>query len=351
MDIKNYIPLTEKYIPKTFKDFSHSQKTNKILKSFIDFKKYIPNIMLYGANGSGKYVRLLIFLKSYLKLNLKVKVRAIDTVTGLFVPIPTKKVREKNKVLFSSISNAHCEIDLNQSGIDKGLINFLKRYSRNKNVVLGIHKYVILKNFNYLKKETQNSLRFLIERSFNTVRFLITTNSLSKVIDPLRSRFVFLHVKSPTFIESKNIISNIINKENIKISNYKIKTLINNSSGKCNLINLNELILSLEGTSITNKIYKTEKQVILDNLLKLVKKGNRDDIRNYIFKLYENIPDEFNNLITVDFFKKIYDFIKDKEEFIYITQKWNHEINKNYILNPIFHAEAYLFSICELILI
>ena len=127
--------------------------------------------------------------------------------------------------------------------------------------------------------------------------------------------------------------------------------MINNSRGKCNLIYLNELILSLEGTSIINKIYKTEKQVILDNLLKLVKKGNRDDIRNYIFKLYENIPDEFNNLITVDFFKKIYDFIEDKEELIYITQKWNHEINKNYILNPIFQAEAYLFSICELILI
>ena len=103
--------------------------------------------MLYGSNGSGKYIRLLVLLKTYLKLNLNVTIRSIDTETGLFVPIPTSKVREKNKVLFSTVSKAHCEIDLNQSGIDKGLINFLKRYSRNKNVVLGIHKYVILKKF------------------------------------------------------------------------------------------------------------------------------------------------------------------------------------------------------------
>ena len=47
-----------------------------------------------------KYIRLLVLLKTYLKLNLNVTIRSIDTETGLFVPIPTSKVREKNKVLF-----------------------------------------------------------------------------------------------------------------------------------------------------------------------------------------------------------------------------------------------------------
>lgn len=350
MDFKNYIPLTEKYFPKTLKECFHSSNTNQMLLK-ISNSKDIPNMMLHGSNGSGKYTRIILFLKNHLKINLNSKVKAIDTVTGLFVPLPTIKNKEKNKVLFSVVSKGHCEIDLNQSRIDKGLINFLKKYCKNKNILLKTHKYIILKNFQYLKKETQNSLRFIIEKSYNTVKFLITINSLSKIIEPLRSRFIFLSVKSPNMVESKYILKNIIKKENIKITNYKIKTLINNSKEKCNLINLKELILSLEGTSIINKIYKTEKQTILDNLLKLVKKGNRDDIRNYIFKLYENIPDEFNNLITVDFFRKIYEFVENKEELIEITQKQNHEINKNHILNPIFQAESYLFSICELLLI
>ena len=350
MEFKNYIPFTEKYFPETLNECSHSSKTNQLLLK-ISNSKDIPNIILYGSNGSGKYTRIILFLKNHLKINLNSKVKAIDTVTGLFVPLPTVKNKEKNKVLFSFVSKGHCEIDLNQSGIDKGLIIFLKKYCKNKNILLRTYKYIILKNFQYLKKETQNSLRFIIEKSYNTVKFLITINSLSKIIEPLKSRFIFLSVKSPNMIESKYILKNIIKKENIKITNYKIKTLINNSKEKCNLINLKELILSLEGTSITNKIYKTEKQTILDNLLKIVKKGNRDDIRNYIFKLYENIPDEFNNLITIDFFRKIYEFIENKEELIEITQKWNHEINKNHILNPIFHAESYLFSICELLLI
>ena len=38
----------------------------------------------------------------------------------------------------------------------------------------------------------------------------------------------------------------------------------------------------------------------------------------------------------------------DKINFVYLTSKWNVNINKNYLLNTIFQAEAYIFAVCDL---
>lgn len=361
-DIDNYLPFCEKYIPITFEECSHSPKTTKILKSLetCDIEEGLPNLVIYGPPGSGKYTRLMIILKSFLlnKVNpYKSVIKAIDVETGSFVPLPSSKNKLKNKVIFTYVSNIHCEIELNQANADKALIQFLDYYSKSKNIYLNIQKYVILRNIENLKKETQNALRRIVETTNSKIRFLITSCSLSQVIGPLKSRFICIGLRSPNTTDATKIIKLFSEKENFKISDKKIGCIIKQACfGSSHFINLRELLLSLEGSIVLSnstkitKVYISEKNEASDLLVKAVKKGNREEIRNIIYKIYELMYDEFNVVITCDFFNKMVDNFKesDKINFVYLTSKWNVNINKNYLLQTIFQAEAYIFAVCDL---
>ena len=328
----------------------------------------MPNIVLYG--GSGKYTRLMILLKNYFSEitdPYKTQIKAIDSVTGEFVQLPTIKNKSKNKVILAVVSKSHCEIELNQPGSDKALLPFLEYYSKSKNINLKTQKYVILKNIEFLKYKTQNALRRIIETSQTKIRFMVTVNVLSNLINPLISRFLCINVKYLSKDDAIKIIKDISQKENFKICNKKINSIIEKSyCGSHNYINLRELLLILEGSVILSnvpsnktisKIYITEKNEASDLLITAVKGGNREDIRNTLYKIYELIRDDFNSIITCDFFRKMLDsniFLNDSNnnriiKFVSLTSKWNVEINKNHILEPIYSAEAYLFSVCELI--
>lgn len=358
--VESFLSFSDKYNPKSFLDCDHSKKTSNMLDTISKNKENVlPNIALYGPSGCGKYTRLMITLHNFF-LNksspYKTSIRAICSETGSFVPLPTSKNKPKDKVIFAMVSKIHCEIELNQANAEKVLILFLEYYSKTKNIYLNTHKYIILRNVEYLKKETQNALRRIVELYHNKIRFLITINSISKLIKPLRSRFLCISVISPNENEALNIIHKIACKENFKITKHKSNEIIEKSKyGTCGSINLHELLLTLEGSIIIsnnkiNKIYTSERNEASDLLIKAVIKGNIDEIRNIIFKIYEVMKDEFKHIVCCDFYRKMLNHIKDinKFEFIKISTEWNSIIYKNNILEPILQAEAYMYSVCKL---
>ena len=399
---EDYIPLSEKNIPKTFLECIHSPKTTSILKSLITTNVYdgLPNIILYGKEGCGKYTRLMVLLNNYLGdlcNPYKGVVRAIDVETGSFVQLPNSKNKVKNKVIFAITSKSHCEIELGQANCNKALIPFLEYYSNSKNINLNIQKYVILRNVEFLKKETQNALRRIVEISHSKIRFMMTINSLSKFAAPLQSRFLCISVSSPSIEESTQIIKSVCTTNNLKISPKKIEAIIEKSYyGSAGTINLRELFLTLEGSFIlstnknesskqctltvslasrtrdtlfceakrseasdeaksllsVSKIYTSERNEASDLLIKEVKKGNREEIRNVICKIYEIMKDDFSLIITGDFYRKILNIIENeklKTDFIFLTSYWNAELNKNHISQPIFQAVAYIYAVCDLL--
>ena len=360
--IDSYLPFSDKYIPTSFLECNHSQKTSILLDNIskkINNNEGLPNIALYGPPGCGKYSLFLIMLNNCFgdrSSPYKTSVKAICVETGSFVPLSSKN-KLKDKVIYTLVSKLHCEIDLNQANIDKVLILFLENYCTTKNIYLKLHKYIILRNIEYLKKETQNALRRIVEIYQNKIRFLITVKSILTLISPLRSRFLCIRMNSPNKKEATDIINKVIDKENFKITKNKIEIIIEKSkSGSHGEINLHELFLILEGSLIMsnnnniNKIYSSEKNEASDLLVKLVKKGNRDDIRNLLYKIYEKMKDDFENIITCDFYRKMLKNIKDedKKKFVFLTAEWNSTINKNFIFQPILQAEGYIYSVCKL---
>ena len=52
----------EKYIPKSFDDLKHNKELSKLLIDIFNNKYNIPNLIIYGSAGNGKYTLIKLVL-------------------------------------------------------------------------------------------------------------------------------------------------------------------------------------------------------------------------------------------------------------------------------------------------
>ena len=81
-----------------------------------------------------------------------------------------------------------------------------------------------------MTKEAQASLRRTMEKYMSNCRLILSCNSLTNVMAPIRSRCLSLRVPSPNNDEIKKIIYNIRKREKLeKISDQQIDLILMNS--------------------------------------------------------------------------------------------------------------------------
>jgi len=180
-----YIPWIEKYKPNNIENFN-----DNLIKIFKNFDK-IKNILIYGLPGTGKttFCDLIIthFFKDHNNDNLLIlnasDERGIDTV--------------RNKIR----NFCQKEITLNNS-----------------------FKLCILDECDNLTYEAQTTLRRILE-DFNNTKFFFICNYNYKIINPIKSRCLELEFKSFTDEYILNFSLQILEKENIIISNDHLKNI------------------------------------------------------------------------------------------------------------------------------
>ena len=161
MGSNTYIPWVEKYRPITFKDIV-LDKTNKIIFTNILKNNYIPNLLLYGPPGTGK----------------------TTTITNLI----HKYQKDSNQL------NKGLMIHLNASderGIDI-IRNQINIFVNSKSLFNNGIKFIILDEVDYMTKNAQLALKYLLEEYTHNIRFCLICNYISKIDDSLKSEFVKL---------------------------------------------------------------------------------------------------------------------------------------------------------------
>ena len=358
---KNYTPYSIQYAPSVFTECIPSRALYILQElSKNTLLEGLPNMIIYGKSGSGKYTRLFILLKHFARKICdisKLRMKAVDIETFAFSLLPTCK--NKKKVISVITSPIHIEIDMAQPYMHKVLIPFLDWYTKNTNIQYKIHKYIILRNIDLLDTHIQKALRKYMECT--TTRFLCTTRSLLSIDKPIRSRLISLFIQSPSVEQSTDIIQCVCEKQKIKITPSKIIKIIDKSKqGTTGYINLHQLYLVLEGSvynSINNMInnsddkissvYNTKRNEFSDILVKYIVKGNIMEIRNTLYEIYEKYNYFFKEIVGSDIFRILYEKYY-KDDLVSISSKWNHLLYKNSNVDSIVHAEAYLYKLCEL---
>jgi len=87
-------------------------------------------------------------------------------------------------------------------------------------------KFVILDEVDYMTKNAQQALRYLLQIYTNNVRFCLMCNYISKIEPALRNMFVIIQSNNQPNISKKELLMHICKKENIPCDENYIENII-----------------------------------------------------------------------------------------------------------------------------
>lgn len=327
----------DKYRPKNLDDiFFH----DSLLKKLVHMSKdnSIPHIIFHGPEGSGKKTVIRLFLEMLYGSSINKTSETVYNVSGSgnsTIQVPINK------------SNFHIIIEPNNNNFDRYLVQeVVKEYA--KKIPFNVFntkkkfKVVLINNVANMSYYAQTSLRRTLEKYSDTCRFIMWCRSLTKVIDPLRSRCLCIGVKKPSreHLFQRLYSIGVMEKMNLNLS------IINDIIDKSNL-NIKKSLWLLQlyknGHNLENNY-----DVIINKIVLIVKLSNID----YVSKIRSLI---YNIMITnISGTKIIIDILQLLLKSDDISFKSKHEIIKNASIyehnlvrgrREIIHLDAFIIKV------
>lgn len=268
------IPFAELYRPKNLEDIVLDPINKQILKNIIE-TSYFPNLLFYGPPGTGKTTTIINLINSY-----------------------QEKVDIKNKDLIIHLNAS------DERGIDI-IRNQISFFVNSKPLFNNGMKFVILDEVDYMTKNAQQALRYLLQNYTSNVRFCLICNYISKIDEGLQNEFIRLRFNQLPKEDIITFLNNISVSENLNLSQktlsciqklYKsdIRSMINFIQSNQNIENESlNIIDNYIWEELIIKISNREKIEIISDYIHLIsinynidKKNIIKDFLNYIIKTY-----------------------------------------------------------------
>uniref|UniRef100_A0A6C0I9U0 AAA+ ATPase domain-containing protein n=1 Tax=viral metagenome TaxID=1070528 RepID=A0A6C0I9U0_9ZZZZ len=263
-------PWVELFRPTSFDDIVLDPLNKKILTNIIN-TSYFPNLLFFGPPGTGKTTTI---------INL---VNAYQEVLG-----------QKNKGLMIHLNAS------DERGIDI-IRNQINQFVNSKSLFNQGTKFVILDEVDYMTKNAQQALRYLLQNYTDGVRFCLICNYISRIDEGLQNEFLRLRFNQ---LPEKDIISflkNISVSEKLNITDKSLRLIQqlykSDIRSMINFMQSNQHIKDAEFNIIDETVWselftKIEKKENLNDIAKLI---NVTSLRYNIDK--KNIIKDFLNYI------------------------------------------------------
>jgi DNA polymerase III delta prime subunit len=188
------IPWVEKYRPSHFEnivlDPTNREFFNKIVKT-----GQFPNLMFYGPPGTGKTTTIINLIRQFQDTHGRIN---------------------KSNVIHLNASD--------ERGIDI-IRNQIHSFVRTMNLFESGFKFVILDEVDYMTKNAQQALKYLLQTTTTKVRFCLICNYISKIDEPLKNEFICVRFNQLPTQDIHKFIQTIANKENIPITHESIQII------------------------------------------------------------------------------------------------------------------------------
>ena len=309
------IPWVEKYRPSNYNNIILCDENKYFLDNLLKYN-YIPNLLLYGPPGTGKTTTIINLINQYLHNN--------------------------------NIENNDLIIHLNASD-DRGIDiirNQINTFVNSKNLFTNGIKFVILDEVDYMTKNAQTALKYLINLNINNVRFCLICNYITKIDSSLRNQFINLRFNNLPTIYIEELLNKIIKNENIIIKKENINDIINYfNSDIRSMINY----IQCNNNIFTNYIVNDN---CWKNLIKFFKNNhnNNELIYNYIkniqnnynISIYNIIKTFTNYLVKIKFKNITSHFLTNVEFILHINSSQEKNILNYFIFNciPLFKSKV-----------
>jgi replication factor C subunit 3/5 len=217
----------------------------QILKNIIN-TSYFPNLLFYGPPGTGKTTTIINLVNAY-----------------------QEKLNQKHKGLMIHLNAS------DERGIDI-IRNQINQFVNSKSLFNQGMKFVILDEVDYMTKNAQQALRYLLQNFTQGVRFCLICNYISRIDEGLQNEFLRL---------------------------------------RFNQLPENDIISFLKTIALAEKLNITNKS------LNLIQQLYKSDIRSMInfMQSNQNITDSDFNIIDDSIWKALFEMIKSKKTMKELT--------------------------------
>jgi replication factor C subunit 3/5 len=238
MQSNDNIPWVEKYRPTNF-DNIVLDPANRTLFTNIIANEYFPNVLFYGPPGTGKTTTIINLIREFqIKCNQ----------------------RQQGTVLHLNASD--------ERGIDI-IRNQIQQFVKSNNMFESGLKYVILDEVDYMTKNAQQALKYLIQSSRYNVRFCLICNYISKIDASLKNEFICIRFNQLPKQEIYRFIKSVASNENIQLSDDVIASIqeMYNSDirSMVNFIQLNQKMENWTNSIISTVTWETLHTLFIRN--------------------------------------------------------------------------------------
>ena len=283
----NFRPWVEKYRPTQFEQIVLDPVNKKLLSNVVKTNQF-PNLLFYGPPGTGKTTTIINLIDMY-----------------------QNKFNQKRKGL---------KIHLNASD-DRGIDiirNQINQFVNTKTLFGSGMKFVILDEVDYMTKNAQTALRYLLQSYKPNVRFCLICNYISRIDEALQNEFVRLRFNQLPENKIINFLNIINEKEKLQYSSetiYLIQKLFNSDiRSMINYMQSNEQIIynkkiiqdklwdklsidiktnslneNLKFISLMSNEYNIDKKNIIKNYLNYIIRNKKSIVTNDFLCFVENI--------------------------------------------------------------
>ena len=308
--MNNSIPWVEKYRPDCFENIV-LDKNNEIIFKNITEMDIFPNLLFYGPPGTGKTTTIINLIKKY---------------------------QEKyNQVHKSLVIHLNASDERGIEIIRSQIMQFINSKPLFSNGV----KFVILDEVDYMTKNAQQALKYLLQSNNENVKFCLICNYISKIDESLKKEFIRLKFNQLPCDKIYTFIENIVRCEKLNITKsdiVSIQKLFNSDiRSMINFLQSNQEFKTTENMKI-----KIISDKIWDNLTEKIRKNSKN--KNNLISSYINeisvsynidqkhmIKNYFNYMIENKTEIVTCDFLNFVENIIHTTQLKN-EIFINYFI-------------------
>ena len=271
------IPWVEKYRPTKLNEIVLDPLNKSIIDRIIE-TNHFPNILLYGPPGTGKTTTIINMINKY-----------------------QEKHNQLNKGLMIHLNAS------DERGIDI-IRNQIHQFVNSNSLFHNGVKFVILDEVDYMTKNAQQALKYILQGFNNNVRFCLICNYISRIDDSLQNEFMRIRFNQLPENDIIHFLSDIIRKEKLTISKEKITSIQrlfkSDIRSMINYIQSNQYIIH-------------QKDVIDDAIwlhLTSLLKNNRNNkkTKQHIYKISSEYNIEIKNIIK-DYLNYI---IHNRPEFV-----------------------------------